>query len=1100
MAVSSYRSGSMGSAPLSPRMTASEAGKNAERLFETQTVLEIREVETKTRRDIEEKRNQLRQLVGNSYRDLISSADTIMQMAQCCDRVCENVRQMQAAFAGLEEAVAGEQSFPGARTEKSEQRKALYALGGRIRYLVDTPEMIWGCLDTGRLLDGALRLLRAREVHRRLRTGRQGAEVAARFPLLVPLWPGVEKFRDQIVSRVETRLRDSRELHAPSAANALAASAFLQDLTSAQALEQFLAARRAWVGARLAAAGCAGELSSAAAARVLSEVAAQLQAAVCTAGELVLERPAEETEFGAAAAAPRPALQPLLPACAADDSASAGELLFGPLPQDGRGEGGSEAEAWQVLASTITARLTPLPAQDAAAAVGAWLAGAAQEVAGTGGALLAACRSADELASAEAILRASIAGWRPALPPPPDESELLSPARGSAGDAAAAAAAAALEGRSEGGAGVRGAPATWEGVCQWVLGRHVSLWDTVFEAAFLQRAQEVVDASFRAVVEEAAAPLDACLAAARAAEPAPVGGYTTQRWPEENSDPAGVDARLRRALADALLLLEPAGAAGSQHGTGQAPQRSGSHGQSGAYSLSGRRGGPPAPGSRAAALAAYVQDQAAVAAEGLARALEARLAALPPADPARIPGVPGAAAAEQALLIGRLATILGGPDTALRDVLGPPEAWRAAQDRAPQEGGAAAVRISGGRPAAPAPAAGANFQALQEQFRRVALRAHGAWAAWAARALGGQLGEALRSDAALMSPHPLRGWEETVVAQEDELGGEGEEMRFALPAAPSPAALLFLLAAGRELARAGGHLVPPPALALFEWELGAAGLSAITDALQLGTALDRGLTEKGVLQLLLDVRFLRDALAGGRPAPPDFGPPRAPPLGASGSAAELAAQKRAYADLETSLQDRLDPIDWATYEPYLWANEAAFCRRSAVLFGALTRLSTSPPQALAKPTAGAEANIMAVAPPAARFPYLPISMPLAHGAGGRGSRALKADAKSALAVDRTGNFSFANIGAVRGDPAEERAADAATFSTFEALQSKLAREGGRLGVFGALIGDKAAEVTALAQQSFGEMALPSALQQALGGSGGSASTLISTLRGFQARE
>ena len=55
--------------------------------------------------------------------------------------------------------------------------------------------MIWGCLDTGRLLDGAVRLLRAREVHRRLRTERQGAEVAARFPLLVPLWPGVEKFR-----------------------------------------------------------------------------------------------------------------------------------------------------------------------------------------------------------------------------------------------------------------------------------------------------------------------------------------------------------------------------------------------------------------------------------------------------------------------------------------------------------------------------------------------------------------------------------------------------------------------------------------------------------------------------------------------------------------------------------------------------------------------------------------------------------------------------------------------------------------------------------------------------------------------------------------
>jgi len=205
------------------------------------------------------------------------------------------------------------------------------------------------------------------------------------------------------------------------------------------------------------------------------------------------------------------------------------------------------------------------------------------------------------------------------------------------------------------------------------------------------------------------------------------------------------------------------------------------------------------------------------------------------------------------------------------------------------------------------------------------------------------------------------------------------------------------------------------------------------DALRLGTALDRGLTEKGVLQLLLDVRFLRNALAGGRPAPPDAGPAggAAPP--AQGDGAALAQRKRAFADLEASLQarartsgcrgrpdrhgaelvwtrcalagrtsayvshrvslilipshplatlpaseeacaqkgpqhsavyeavinpnpyagrrqERLDPIDWATYEPYLWANEAAFCRRSAVLFGALTRLSASPPQARPRPS------------------------------------------------------------------------------------------------------------------------------------------------------
>lgn len=63
-------------------------------------------------------------------------------------------------------------------------------------------------------------------------------------------------------------------------------------------------------------------------------------------------------------------------------------------------------------------------------------------------------------------------------------------------------------------------------------------------------------------------------------------------------------------------------------------------------------------------------------------------------------------------------------------------------------------------------------------------------------------------------------------AQEDELGGPAEEMRFPLPAAPSPGAQAALLAACREVARAGGASMPPAALALLTWELGDAVLRA----------------------------------------------------------------------------------------------------------------------------------------------------------------------------------------------------------------------------------------------------------------------------------
>ena len=39
-------------------------------------------------------------------------------------------------------------------------------------------------------------------------------------------------------------------------------------------------------------------------------------------------------------------------------------------------------------------------------------------------------------------------------------------------------------------------PGSWDGVCDWVLGRWVSIWDEIFEAAFLARAKGIIAAAF----------------------------------------------------------------------------------------------------------------------------------------------------------------------------------------------------------------------------------------------------------------------------------------------------------------------------------------------------------------------------------------------------------------------------------------------------------------------------------------------------------------------------------------------------------------------------------------------------------------------------
>ena len=74
---------------------------------------------------------------------------------------------------------------------------------------------------------------------------------------------------------------------------------------------------------------------------------------------------------------------------------------------------------------------------------------------------------------------------------------------------------------------------------------------------------------------------------------------------------------------------------------------------------------------------------------------------------------------------------------------------------------------------------------------------------------------------------------------------------------------------------------------------------------------------------------------------------------------------------------------------------------------------------------------------------------------------------------------------------------AAVLLLLQALQSKFTSQSQRLGVFGTLLGDKAAEVTAMAQQSFSDIALPSAFASALasGADKNSASGLLSSFKG-----
>lgn len=63
-------------------------------LFECYNTEQIRRVERKVRGEIEQKKEELRQMVGERYRDLIDAADTIGEMRQCSESVVQSIQDM----------------------------------------------------------------------------------------------------------------------------------------------------------------------------------------------------------------------------------------------------------------------------------------------------------------------------------------------------------------------------------------------------------------------------------------------------------------------------------------------------------------------------------------------------------------------------------------------------------------------------------------------------------------------------------------------------------------------------------------------------------------------------------------------------------------------------------------------------------------------------------------------------------------------------------------------------------------------------------------------------------------------------------------------
>ncbi|KAL2324903.1 hypothetical protein Fmac_023961 [Flemingia macrophylla] len=920
--------------------------RDAESLFRTKPIAEIRKTEAATRRQIEDKKEELRQLVGTRYRDLIDSADSIVRMKASCEGISGNI----AAVHGRIHSLSQSQSQSETKLH-SQSRAWTYGVACRVKYLVDTPENIWGCLDEGMFLEAASRYVRAKHVHQHLfsDSDQHKKSFLSNFAMLQHQWQIVESFRSQISQRSRDRLLD-RGLAITAYSDALAAVAVIDELQPKQVLSLFLESRKSWVSQVLGNAG--PDDSSSLVVSVLCDVLGIIQVSVGQVGELFLQVLNDMPLFYKVILGSPPASQ-----------------LFGGIPNPDE-----EVRLWKSFRDKLESVMVMLDKRYIADTCFTWLRECVSKISGRN--LIDAVGSGQDLASAEKSIRETM------------ESKQV------------------LQGSLEWLKSVFGSEIElpWSRIRELVLEDDSDLWDVIFEDAFVGRMKAIIELRFRELtravdvvnsvsavgdlftkLDDVQGYLEKCSTAggvwfleSNARKTGVVSGFKVQ--PEESEFQSclnayfgpevsrirdTVDVSFQSILEDLLSFLES-----------------------------------PKASRRLKDLAPYLQSKCYESMSSMLTTLKKELDSL--YAPVENGKIPTAVTVEKSLFIGRLLFAFQNHSKHIPLILGSPRFW-ATGNASPvgklpslvkqyRFGSDSAICDSPGRQASlssnkrqnsSAAAAllgvreGASheLEELNKTIGDLCIRAYNLWILWLSDELSSMVSRDLKQDDALSLSTPWRGWEDTVVKQ-DQSDENQSEMKISLPSMPSLYIISFLFRACEEVHRVGGHVLDKKILHKLASRLLEKVIGIFEDFLSTAEGGVHQVSEKGVLQVMLDVKFATDILSGGDsnmvgvPA----GKAKIPVRRKQDQSSTTSAVRERSNQLLKHLSQKLDPIDWLTYEPYLWENERQSYLRHAVLFGFFVQLNRMYTDTVQKLPTNSESNVLRCST-VPRFKYLPISAP-----------------------------------------------------------------------------------------------------------------------------
>ncbi|KAH8358650.1 hypothetical protein KR093_001637 [Drosophila rubida] len=228
-------------------MSADLLQLNVDTLFEQHSVLEIDTVQKKIQTVVENKREELRTMVGERYRDLLKAADTIAAMQTSAGTLIEQVHCVQANCQSL-----NEQQLLGFKTAAtptstetllqqrsvSKQLSNYYSTMVQIKLLSSLPELIWTHIDKEEFYAATELFLFSRHISTGLQLDAKNA-LMQQLPVARKQWEILRPFHVTIKQTVVVVL-ERENLTAQMAVDCMQSLLLLDKCDLSQVLQTFL--------------------------------------------------------------------------------------------------------------------------------------------------------------------------------------------------------------------------------------------------------------------------------------------------------------------------------------------------------------------------------------------------------------------------------------------------------------------------------------------------------------------------------------------------------------------------------------------------------------------------------------------------------------------------------------------------------------------------------------------------------------------------------------------------------------------------------------------------------------------------------------------